>query len=432
MSTDISKSASQVATPDIPDTTKTDEQITDMLIRARVKMLLTAPFFGNLATRLHFIDATKWCPTAATDGRNFYYNRNFVDALTDQELIFLMGHEVLHCVYDHVNPKFVNNRDRRLLNVAQDYVINHDLVEARIGDMIRLVDICYNPAYQGHTADELYDILFKQAQDEGRVIQMSTLDMHLDGPDDGEGQGENQSADSEGNRDGTQGPIQYSKEELEQIQEEMKTAITESARTSGAGNLPGGVRRLLDGLLNPQLDWRELLAMQIQSVVRSDYTWMRPSRKAQSADMYMPGMDREDTIDLAVAIDTSGSISEDMLRDFLSEVHSIMSQYNDFTLRLWCFDTNVHNPQKFSADISADLLEYDIQGGGGTDFECNWTYMKDEGIVPKKFVMFTDGYPWNSWGDQSYCDTLFIVHGGHGGETLTAPFGITVPYTRDQ
>lgn len=428
MSKDISKSASQVATPDIPETDKTSEQITDMLIRSRVKMLLSAPFFGNLATRLHFIDATKWCPTAATDGRNFYYNRNFVDTLTEQELIFLMGHEVLHCVYDHVNPKFVNNRDRRLLNVAQDYVINHDLVEARIGDMIRLVEICYNPAYQGYTADEIYDILFKEAEEEGRVVEQSTLDMHLDGDGDGEDSGAGDGDDN----DGADGPIQYTAEELEQIREEMKTAITESARTSGAGNLPGGVRRLLDGLLNPQLDWRELLAMQIQSVVRSDYTWMRPSRKAQSAGMYMPGMDREDTIDLAVAIDTSGSISEDMLRDFLSEIHSIMSQYNDFTLRLWCFDTAVHNPQKFTADISADLLEYDIQGGGGTDFECNWTYMKDEGIAPKKFVMFTDGYPWNSWGDEGYCDTLFIVHGGHGGETPTAPFGITVPYTREQ
>lgn len=430
MSTDISKSASQVATPDIPDTDKTSAQIEDKLIKARVKMLLTAPFFGNLATRLHFIDATEWCPTAATDGRNFYYNRNFVDALTDGELIFLMGHEVLHCVYDHVNPDYVNNRDRQMLNVAQDYVINYDLVEARIGDMIRLVDICYNPAYQGHTADELYDILFKQAQDEGRVFEQSTLDMHLD--NEGQGEGEGEGDGSEGNRDGTKGPIQYSKEELEQIRNDMQSAVMQSAKVSGAGNLPGGVRRLLNSLLNPQLDWRELLAMQIQSVVKSDYTWMRPSRKAQSADMYMPGMDREDTIDLAVAIDTSGSISEHMLRDFLSEIHGIMSQYNDFTLRMWCFDTDVHNPQKFSADISADLLEYDIKGGGGTEFDCNWTYMKDEGIVPKKFVMFTDGYPWQSWGDENYCDTLFIVHGGHGGGTPTAPFGITVPYTREQ
>ena len=428
MTTDINKSASQVATPDIPESSKSDEQITDMLIRSRVKMLLSAPFFGNLATRLQFIDATKWCPTAATDGKNFYYNRNFVDALTDQELIFLMGHEVLHCVYDHTRAVHAGNRDRRLLNVAQDYVINLDLVEARIGERIKLVDICYDAKYRGKTADEIYDELFEQAQKDGRVYEMQTLDAHLDGEPGQQGEQGGEGS----NNDGTDGPIQYSQEEQEQIQNEMQTAVTQAAKSAGAGNLPGGVRRLLDSLLNPQLDWRELLAMQIQSTVRNDYTWMRPSRKGQEAGFYLPGTDREDTIDLAVAIDTSGSISEDMLRDFLSEIHGIMSQYSDFSLHLWCFDTAVHNPVRFGADTAAELLDYNICGGGGTDFDCNWNHMKDRGIVPKKFVMFTDGYPWKSWGDEHYCDTLFIVHGAHDGTTPTAPFGITVPYSREK
>ena len=77
-------------------------------------------------------------------------------------------------------------------------------------------------------------------------------------------------------------------------------------------------------------------------------------------------------------------------------------------------------------------MEYDIQGGGGTEFDCVFDYMKEAGIVPKKHIMFTDGYPWGSWGDENYCDTLFIVHGsGYGGKTPVAPWGITVPYTRD-
>ena len=79
-----------------------------------------------------------------------------------------------------------------------------------------------------------------------------------------------------------------------------------------------------------------------------------------------------------------------------------------------------------------EFLEYDIQGGGGTEFDCVFDYMKEEGIVPKKHIMITDGYPWGSWGDENYCDTLFIVHGkGYGGKSPVAPFGITVPYTRE-
>lgn len=427
MSKDIQDSATEVVSKSWPDTTKTSREIEDMLVKARVSMLIKAPFFGSLATRLKFIDATKWCPTLATDGKNFYYNRDFVDALAQRngELEYGIGHEVLHCVYDHMDKTMLGNRDRRLANIAQDYVINLDLTEANIGKKIELVEICHDYKYRGKTWLEVYDELFDEAEKEGRVQYVQSFDMHLDG-DEGQGQGQ-----PDGENDGTDGPIQYTDEEKEQIRQDMQSATMQAAKAAGSGDLPSGVKRLLNDLLNPQLDWRELLAMQIQSVVKSDYTWMTPSRKGMDAGMYLPGMDRETTIDIAISIDTSGSISEDMLRDFLSEVKGIMDQYTDYELKLWCFDTAVHNPVRITPDVSHELTEYDIQGGGGTDFDCNWEYMKEQGITPKKFIMFTDGYPWNSWGDENYCDTLFIVHGSGFGSTPTAPFGITVPYERD-
>ena len=428
MSKDIQDAATEVVGKTWPDTTKTSREIEDLLVKARVSMLIKAPFFGSLATRLRFIDATKWCPTLATDGKNFYYNRDFVDALAQRngELEYGIGHEVLHCVYDHMDKTMLGNRDRRLANIAQDYVINLDLTEANIGKKIELVEICHDYQYRGKTWMEVYDELFDQAKKEGRVQYVQSFDMHLDG-DEGQGQGQ-----QNGDNDGTDGPIQYTDEEREQIRQDIQSATMQAAKAAGSGNLPSGVKRLLSDLLNPQLDWRELLAMQIQSVVKSDYTWMTPSRKGMDAGMYLPGMDRETTIDVAIAIDTSGSISEDMLRDFLSEVKGIMDQYTDFELKLWCFDTAVHNPVRITPDISHELTEYNIQGGGGTEFDCNWDYMKEQGIAPKKFIMFTDGYPWNSWGDEHYCDTLFIVHGcGFGGASPTAPFGITVPYERN-
>lgn len=425
MSTDTAKRQSKTNKP-IPETKKTSAQVEDVLIKARIQMLISAPFFGNLATRLRFKDATEWLSTLATDGRYFYYNRNFVDAMTFDEVVFGMGHEVLHCVYDHMDKVRLGNRDPRLWNIANDYVINADLVEAKIGEQIKLVDICFDWKYRGKMSEEIYDDLFQKAANEGRVITIDSFDEHIyrDGDGDDEGAGE-----GEGN-DGTKGPVRYTKAEKDQIKQDFQNAVIQSAKAAGAGNLPGGVKRLVDKLLNPQLSWRELLPMQIQSVIKSDYTYMRPSRKGLDAGFYLPGMDREQTIDVAIAIDTSGSISNDMLVDFLSEVHGIMSQYNDFKIHIWCFDTAVHNPVLITADTANDLLTYEIGGGGGTDFDVNFEYMKEQGIVPKKFIMFTDGYPWNSWGDENYCDSLFIVHGGDGGNTPTAPFGITVPYTR--
>jgi len=417
---------------EIPETNKSDAEVEDMLIKARVDMLVDAPFFGNLATRLILKDATKWCPTLATDGKYFYYNKHFVAAMNEKERVFGFGHEILHCVYDHFDVNRRGDRNPMLWNIANDYVINADLIDANIGEQIRLVDICFDWKYRSKVSEEIYDELFKEMEEQGRIQYVDTFDVHLDREDGDDEGADGMDQPGEGNNDGTDGPIKYTDEEKEQIKQEFQNATMQSAKAAGAGNLPGGVRKMLDKLLNPQLDWRQLLAMQIQSVIRSDYNWMTPSRKGADEGYYLPGMDRETTIDIALALDMSGSIYDDMALDFLSEVKGIMDQYTDFRIHLFCFDTAVHNPQTFDQSNIDEFMNYELAGGGGTDFDCCFNYMKENGIQPKKFVMFTDGYPWDSWGDESYCDTLFIVHGGGYGEPPVAPFGITVPYSRKE
>ena len=105
MTTEVAKRASDSTGAMWEPTKKSDNEVLDYLIRARVKLLISAPFFGTIATRLKFIDASKWCPTAATDGKNFYYNKDFVAALqakNEGQVEFLVGHESLHCVYDQL------------------------------------------------------------------------------------------------------------------------------------------------------------------------------------------------------------------------------------------------------------------------------------------------------------------------------------------
>jgi predicted metal-dependent peptidase len=136
-------------------------------------------------------------------------------------------------------------------------------------------------------------------------------------------------------------------------------------------------------------------------------------------------MMNEETIDVSISIDMSGSISNAQAKDFLSEVKGIMDEYVDFKLDIWCFDTQVYNYAQFTGDTADEIMSYEVKGGGGTDFDVNWQFMKDEDIHPKKFIMFTDGYPCGSWGDEDYCDTLFIIHGD---ETINAPFGQTAHY----
>jgi predicted metal-dependent peptidase len=137
------------------------DPILEKLTTARVGLLLKAPFFGNMATRMQIIQADDWCPTAATNGKNFYYNTKFVEKLSVKKLEFLFGHEILHCVFDHLGR--VGSRDRMLSNIAQDYAVNQILVDERIGEKITEVQICYDPKYRGMAWEEIYDELYEQA-----------------------------------------------------------------------------------------------------------------------------------------------------------------------------------------------------------------------------------------------------------------------------
>jgi predicted metal-dependent peptidase len=253
------------------------------------------------------------------------------------------------------------------------------------------------------------------------------LDEHLDSEGEGDGDQDcEEGKDSNGNNVSKK-PAKYSKEEMKKIKDEIKEGMMQAAQSAGAGNTPGEVQRMIKELTEPKMNWREILQQQIQSTVRNDFTFSRPSRKGWHTGAILPGQDFDETIDIAVAIDMSGSISNEQGADFLGEIKGIMDQYQDYNIKVWCFDTKVYNEQDFTSHNGEDLTEYEIMGGGGTDFMCNWTYMKEHDIVPKKFVMFTDGYAWDSWGDADYCDTVFVVHSHHD-KNIQAPFGQTALY----
>ena len=131
-------------------------------------------------------------------------------------------------------------------------------------------------------------------------------------------------------------------------------------------------------------------------------------------------------VDICVAIDMSGSIGDAQARDFLSEINGIMGQFDQYKVHVWCFDTAVHNPQVFTSDDLVDIRDYRLAGGGGTSFDANWAWMKENNIEPKRLVFLTDGYTYDGWGDAQYCDTIFVIHGNPG---CTAPHGITTHYT---
>jgi len=399
------------------------DPIIDKLTTARVGLLLKAPFFGNMATRMQLIDASEWCPTAATNGRNFYYNKKFIEKLSVKKLEFLFGHEICHCVFDHFGR--VGSRDRQLSNIAQDYAVNQILVDERIGEKITEVKICYDPKYRGKAWEEIYDELYEKAEKISMPDLLKQLgdllDEHIN--EDGSGPGKEGDGDKQG-----KGMPGMSKEEAQKIRDEIKEAMIQSAAAAGAGKTPAGIQRLIKDMTEPKISWRDLVRQEIQSIIRNDYSFTRPNRKSMHSGAILPGMKEATTIDIGISIDMSGSIGQEDATVFLSEVKGIVDQYEDFKINLWCFDTAIYNHKEFSQDNSEELFEYEPEGGGGTDFEVNWTFMEENGIRPKKFIMFTDGYPCGGWGDEDYCDTIFIVKGNENAE---APFGQTVIYEKE-
>jgi len=395
--------------------------VKEKVITARVGLLLRHPWFGNMATRLRVQPCDGWCPTAATDGRNLFYNSQFFNKLTTKQIEFVIAHEILHCVFDHIIRR--EERNPQLYNVACDYKVNNTLVRDKIGDVPE-IQIYQDFKYDGWTSEEIYDELYEQADKIDLDELGKMLDEHVDWEKEQEG---NSSGNKQKDGEGKGGRPQYTREELEKIRDEIKENMISAAQGAGAGNVPGEIERMIKDLTEPKMNWREILQQQIQSTIKNDFTFARPSRKGWHMGAVLPGQNFDETIDICIALDMSGSISDEQARVFLSEIKGIMDQYEDYRIKLWCFDTEVYNEDEFSADDGRDITEYDIKGGGGTDFDCNWNYMKEHDIQPKKFIMFTDGMPWNSWGDPDYCDTVFLIHSVYG-RAPEAPFGVTTYY----
>jgi len=403
-----------------PTDPKVDNEAREKLITARVGLYLKHSFFGNLATRMRMINADEWCTTAATDGNVLYYNSRFIMMLKTKEVEFLLAHEIGHCIYDHMD-----RRDRRhpeLWNIAGDYAINADLKRHKVGEFITTVPCLYEAKYDGMASEAIYDDLMKNVQ----KINIDDLldkmiDDHLDSSEEGEGSVSGDQGDGDGDDKKGKGRPKLSQEERDRIRQEMKQAMIQAALSQEAGTLPAGIERMIKQMTAPVMPWRELIQTNLTSAIRSNYSWMRPSRRGWHMDAVLPGLLPGEEIDVVVFIDLSGSISMKQGQDFLSEVAGMMEAFDGFKIRVACFDTEVYNMQEFSSENLDTIDGYKMQGGGGTDFMCMFEYLKEEGIVPNRMIVFTDGMPCGNWcPDEDDFEITWIIHGS---KSITPPRG---------
>lgn len=430
------------------------EECAQRITLAKLFLVLEKPFFGILASKLTPVENNTWCKTLATDGRHLYYNVRYImgmdasektafraevkkampdvtdeqlaevtEGLDKDELVFAVCHEILHCVYNHFIRR--GNRDPQKFNRAADYAINQIIKREKIG---KIKDTwLYDEKYENMAAEEIYLLLEKD--DKGGASQDQHMQPGQEGGDE-EGKQKRGTVKSIEEGDGADGSADgempdLDPSEMEKYMDDFQSTLMSASQQS---DVPKEIADMINQFKEGKIDWREKLLRTLKSFLKNDASFMKPSRRSWNMGVIMPGLLPQDEIDICVAMDTSGSISHDMIRDFLSEIRGITQQYQQYKIRLLCFDTSVYNPQEFTESSIDDLDQYKIMGNGGTAFEVVWQYMKEEDYVPKQLIMFTDGYPCDSWGDPDYCETLFVLHGT---TSIVAPFGDTTYYDEE-
>ncbi len=324
-------------------------------------------------------------PTACTNGRDEKYGRDFIDTLNDPELRFLVLHECYHKLYRHLTTwRHLYDENPQLANVACDFVINCKLLDDNRDGWATLPEGgCYDPKYRGMDSAKVYSML----KEDG---------------DNGEGAGGMDEHDWDGAKELTQ-------EEQRELARDIDEAIRQGALI--AGKLGTGGDRDLAELLQPQIDWREVLRDFISTTCAgNDYsTWQRPNRRYVAGGYYMPSGVSESVGELVIAIDTSGSIGHTELSHFLSEVKSICDTVHPEAVRLLYWDSAVCQDEKYLMHELDDLINTTKPaGGGGTNVECIPAYLTEHGVKPQAAIVLTDGYLGGTWGNWS-CPVLWCI-----------------------
>ncbi len=382
--------------------------------KARSQLILDSPFFGSLGLRLQVVEDPK-CPTAWTDGTRMGYSPDFIDGLTEDEVKGLICHEILHCALRHHTRR--GTRDPQLWNVACDYTINPIIKDA---GMALPKDGLYDPRFFGLSADEVYEQLKKER--EKRESQQASGGEGGEGTESQKSREENAAAavgevrDASG-KDG--GPA--SESEIKDQEREWNVAMSQAAQQADkVGKLPATLKRMVTEALNPRLDWSEILRRFVDSASRHDYSWSRPNRRYIGSGMYLPSVYSNQLGHVVAAIDTSGSISDETLNRFGSEIEAIINDYQASCTVIYC-DTQVAGTAEYAP---GEPVKLESHGGGGTDFRPPFNYVDDQGLNPVCMLYFTDGMC-NAFPPEPHYPVLWI-HDNRYHRRFTPPFGEVV------
>ena len=372
----------------------------DKITKAKIKIMEESPFFSYLLLQSKITENNNMSmPTMGVDAKgNIYYDREFVEKLPQRELQGCLVHEIMHQCLLHLVR--VNSRDKIIWNFATDTVINAILVKNKFTLPKGSIIPDYHDVVMIHnkkivdcskkSAEEVYDELIS---DKGLTKKLKAsyegIDVHIFG----NGQAGDKS--DEGKDKGSKQTINgspLSDSDKKKIERQFKQRMAEATTNArNRGNLPSGMDRILDRLLEPKICWKALLNKYITSTFASDTSWDRPHKKSISSGCYLPNVVRE-TVEVTVAVDVSGSISNKEYTEFMSEMVGIAKSFRQVNMNVLFWDTEVGAEVEIKNGDLESLKRQSVNGYGGTDFSCVKKYLYEKNKRPKVLVCFTDGY----------------------------------------
>lgn len=367
------------------------------LAAARTRLILDKPFLGALVLRLPIVVADpQWCKTTATDARKFYYNPEYIEQLTLAETQFILAHEALHCALAHFARR--EHRVKHRWDLACDFAINPLLIN---DGLTPPPGTLHERTFKDMTAEEIYPYMEDRENDE-------TLDMHIyDRPEEQQTKpndrpapsppeqqeqdtaGKNPQQQPDDEQGGAPQPPPLSHDERDNLSVQWQQRLAGAAQQAmQAGKLSGDMARLVDFLLQPQLPWRMLLARYMTGLARDDYSYTRPSTRRGEPAIF-PSL-RSSQVEVIIAMDTSGSIHENEMKEFITEIDAIKGQLRARVTLHACDAALAQDGPWVFEPWEEFALPRDFNGGGGTDFRPIFVWADQQDRAPDLLIYFTD------------------------------------------
>jgi predicted metal-dependent peptidase len=379
--------------------------------KARSTLIRNSPFFATLALNMD-VHITNGVPTAATDYTNMYFSPDFVKKLSDPELVFLVCHEVMHPMFHH--GRRVGHRNKVLWNIAADAVINQHIVDdaelggkniARMPEGGVLLPEIFKQA-DGLT-EEVYRLLEEKAEKQGGG-----------GGNGSKGRGGSGSGDNipdEAPWDDLLDDENMTQAEQSAQEQEMNLRVAQAAQAAKmAGKLSAGLARLVGEILEPKVNWKDVLRNFVFKARTDERSYRRFNRRFVSEGLLMPGISGEQMGEMLIAVDCSGSIGPKELNEFAAEIRAIHEDAGPVKMHIVYFDSSVCHYDQFERQDTVTVAPH---GGGGTAFSPVFRFAEKNDIQPVCCVFLTDLYC-DDFGPQPDYPVLWVTNG-----TDKAPWG---------